>query len=56
MIECSNRFGSYGVVGFGLVSRRPAEVWIEDFMLSCRVQGRFVERALFHAPSQATRQ
>ena len=49
VIECSDRFGSYGVVGFGLVSRRPEEVWIEDFMLSCRVQGRFVERALFHA-------
>jgi predicted enzyme involved in methoxymalonyl-ACP biosynthesis len=36
-------------VGFSLVSRRAQEVRIEDFMLSCRVQGRFVEQAFFNA-------
>jgi FkbH-like protein len=49
VIECSDRFGSYGIVGFSLVARRAEAIWIEDLMLSCRVQGRFVEQALFHA-------
>lgn len=49
VLECSDKFGSYGVVGFSLVARRMQEVWIEDFMLSCRVQGRFVEQAFFNA-------
>jgi FkbH-like protein len=48
VLECSDKFGSYGVVGFSLVSRRAQEVRIEDFMLSCRVQGRFVEQAFFN--------
>jgi FkbH-like protein len=48
VLECSDKFGSYGVVGFGIVSRRETEIRIEDFMLSCRVQGRFVEQAFFH--------
>jgi FkbH-like protein len=48
VLDCSDKFGSYGVVGFGVVSRRGTEVRIEDFMLSCRVQGRFVEQAFFH--------
>ena len=48
VLECSDKFGSYGVVGFGIVSRGRQEVRIEDFMLSCRVQGRFVEQAFFN--------
>jgi FkbH-like protein len=47
VLECSDKFGSCGVVGFSLVSRRSNEVRVEDFMLSCRVQGRFVEQAFF---------
>ena len=39
-------------MGFCLSSREPAEgggenVVVEDFMLSCRVQGKFIEQALF---------
>jgi FkbH-like protein len=49
VLECSDKFGSYGVVGFGIVSREPEELRIEDFMLSCRVQGRFVEQAFFNS-------
>jgi FkbH-like protein len=48
VLECSDKFGSYGVVGFSLVARRAKEVWVKDFMLSCRVQGRFVEQAFFN--------
>ncbi|WP_293377865.1 HAD-IIIC family phosphatase [Phenylobacterium sp. SCN 70-31] len=52
VVICRDRFGSYGTVGFCLSRREPSEtggevVVVEDFMLSCRVQGKFVEQALF---------
>jgi len=52
VVVCRDKFGSYGTVGFCLSSRQPdgagGEVAvIEDFMLSCRVQGKFIEQALF---------
>lgn len=51
VIACTDRFGSYGTVGFALVHREPLddgadELVIDDFMLSCRVQGKFVEQAM----------
>lgn len=50
VIIVSDRFGSYGTVGFCLSSvEREADgaaLVIEDFMLSCRVQGKFIEQAL----------
>ena len=50
MLECSDKYGSYGVVGFGSLWRAEVKkVPIEDFMLSCRVQARFVEQAFFAA-------
>lgn len=48
VISCSDRYGSYGVVGFCLVRRSSDAVYIDDLMLSCRVQGKFVEKALLH--------
>ena len=48
VIRCSDRFGSYGTVGFSLVKREREAVRIDDFMLSCRVQGKFIEQAFFH--------
>jgi len=52
VLACHDKFGSYGTVGFCLSSRQAAPdggevVVIEDFMLSCRVQGKFIEQALF---------
>jgi len=51
VVICRDKFGSYGTVGFCLSHREPAEggeaVVIDDFMLSCRVQGKFIEQALF---------
>ncbi|HEY3694479.1 HAD-IIIC family phosphatase [Phenylobacterium sp.] len=52
VVVCRDKFGGYGTVGFCLSSREPApgggeNVVIEDFMLSCRVQGKFIEQALF---------
>jgi FkbH-like protein len=52
VVACRDKFGGYGTVGFCL-SRRETDaagrevVVIEDFMLSCRVQGKFIEQALF---------
>jgi FkbH-like protein len=47
VVDVSDRFGSYGSVGFCLASWNDEALIIEDFMLSCRVQGKFVEQALF---------
>lgn len=47
VLTCRDRYGSYGTVGFGLVSRALGEVRVEELMVSCRVQGRFIEQAFF---------
>ena len=47
VVDARDRFGSYGTVGFCLASRVEERIIIEDFMLSCRVQGKYVEQALF---------
>lgn len=47
VLICEDKFGSYGTVGFCIVRRSGGTVRIEDFMLSCRVQGKLVESALF---------
>jgi FkbH-like protein len=41
-----DRFGDAGIIGAALVERRETEVWVETFLLSCRVIGLGVERAL----------
>lgn len=51
VIECSDKFGNYGAVGFCMVTRQSDAsegelLTVEDFMLSCRVQGKFIEQAL----------
>jgi len=50
VIECSDRFGSYGTVGFCMAHFENGadlqRVIVDDFMLSCRVQGKFIEQAL----------
>lgn len=47
VIICSDRFGSYGTVGFCLSHREGSTVVVDDLMLSCRVQGKFIEQAIF---------
>jgi FkbH-like protein len=41
VLRCSDRFGTYGIVGFGLVN--IAEPRLLDLMFSCRVQEKRVE-------------
>lgn len=47
VLRVSDKYGSYGTVGFCLVEARPARLEVRDFMLSCRVQSKFIEQALF---------
>ncbi len=47
VLRCRDRFGSYGTVGFVVVRRTTTAIEVEEFMMSCRVQGRCLERALF---------
>jgi FkbH-like protein len=48
VIECADKYGSYGIVGLCLARRVDDGVRIDDLMLSCRVQGKFIEKALLH--------
>ena len=48
VLRCTDNYGSYGAVGFCIVRTEESEIRIEDFMLSCRVQGRFIEQAFFN--------
>ena len=43
VLDCQDRFGRYGTVGFCVVSRPDARM--TDLMFSCRVQGKRVEHA-----------
>ena len=47
VLSCSDKFGSYGTIGFCVWRRLPETVLVEDLMLSCRIQGKFLEQALF---------
>jgi FkbH-like protein len=47
VLKCEDRFGSYGTVGFGLVRRSEGIIFVQEFMLSCRVQAKCVEQAFF---------
>jgi FkbH-like protein len=48
VLKSSDKYGSYGTVGFSIVERGIGIIQIRDFMLSCRVQGKFLEQAFFH--------
>jgi len=43
VLACEDRFGSYGIVGFGIVDKR--EPRLTDLMFSCRIQSKRVEHA-----------
>jgi FkbH-like protein len=43
VLDCEDRFGTYGVVGFCIVDRR--EPRMTDLMFSCRIQSKRVEHA-----------
>ena len=41
VIRCADRFGDYGIIGFGIL--HDAEACLEDLMFSCRIQSKRVE-------------
>lgn len=45
VIECSDRFGSYGTIGFCVVVRSGTPL-MTDLMFSCRIQSKRVEHAV----------
>lgn len=48
VIHCSDKFGEYGLVGFSITSSAErGYIRVQDFMLSCRVQGKLIEKAFF---------
>lgn len=47
VLECVDRFGSYGTVGFSVIDRR--EPRMIDLMFSCRIQSKRVEHAFLTA-------
>lgn len=49
VIEVSDRFGSYGLVGAVLFRRADAALVVETFLLSCRALGRGVEHRMLSA-------
>jgi FkbH-like protein len=61
ILYCSDRFGSYGLIGFSMILRVHGEIEVQDLMLSCRVQGKLIEQAFFshlekyHNPGGASR-
>ena len=60
VLACADKFGDYGIVGFCMARRTGVTVVSEDFMLSCRVQGKLLESALFghlcsHGATPSTR-
>ena len=47
VLRSSDRFGPHGTIGFCLAERSNDTILIRDFMLSCRVQGKLIEKAFF---------
>ncbi len=47
IIESEDRFGSYGIIGTVITNRDSNILYLDRFMLSCRVLGRGIELAIF---------
>ena len=45
-VEVSDRFGDYGLVGVVICKTQPGELYVDTFLLSCRVLGRGVEHSV----------
>lgn len=43
VLRCSDRFGDYGIVGFGIFDKKA--MMLNDLMFSCRIQSKRIEHA-----------
>ncbi len=48
VIHCIDKYGDYGLVGFSITKAEQGNIKVQDFMLSCRVQGKLIEKAFFN--------
>ena len=46
-IQCADRFGDYGIIGYLSMDERPEIPVVFDFVLSCRVVQKRIEHAIF---------
>jgi FkbH-like protein len=46
-MDCSDKFGNYGIIGFARVDESGADPVVTDFVMSCRVAQKFVERTFY---------
>jgi FkbH-like protein len=47
VLKSSDRYGSHGTIGFCAAERAANAILIHELMLSCRVQGKLLEKAFF---------
>lgn len=47
--KVKDRFGDYGIVGFASFEAKGSDLQLKDFVMSCRVAMKHVERAFFYA-------
>ncbi|MBI4162419.1 MAG: HAD-IIIC family phosphatase [Candidatus Aenigmarchaeota archaeon] len=45
LVQVSDRFGPYGIVGVAIVDKRDKQWFVQDLLFSCRIQGRGIESA-----------
>ena len=56
-VSLDDRFGANGIVGLAMAREVEATLWsVDNFLLSCRVIGRSLERSLFAALTRGIRQ
>jgi FkbH-like protein len=46
LVECQDRYGSYGYAGFLVVEKSGEEATMIDCMFSCRIQGKRIDEAI----------
>ncbi|MGE5329181.1 MAG: thioester reductase domain-containing protein [Deltaproteobacteria bacterium] len=46
VIEAADRFGDYGLIGLAILKNQGSKLFIDTFLLSCRILGRRVEDAV----------
>jgi thioesterase domain-containing protein len=56
VVEVTDRFGDYGLVGAMIFAARDDALEIDTFLLSCRVLGRGVEHQMFNYLGEVARQ
>lgn len=54
-VEVADRFGGYGLTALAISGPQDGAIWIDSFLLSCRVMGRGVEQGMLFLVSEQCR-